>query len=219
MEAASRGRARAVPGGVWRVFVSSSEQPAKGALCPFYRERRGEDCAPGGALRLRAGWGPLGQQSFHKEGQTAGGWGCRGQWGQGPPRTQDEGGPAFLGLCPQRGPQEARAPIPRSLESHLEGVLNPESRALPRSSDSIAWLSVAFGRWSVGPGGLHVIGPLLSPRALHRGLIRESALCSGRAFLRQNRRDFQTIISSVSDLRQCDHRWFRTSQELTVKLQ
>lgn len=32
------------------------------------------------------------------------------------------------------------------------------------------------------PGGLCLIGPLLSPRALHRVLIRESALCSGRAF-------------------------------------
>lgn len=218
MEAASRGGAHAVPGGVWRVFVSCSEQPAKGALCPFHRQRHGGGCAPGGALRLLAGRGPLGQQSFHK-GQTAGGWGCHGQWGQGPPRTRDGEGPASLGLCPQAGPQAARAPVPRSSESHLEGVLNPESRALPRSSDSIAWLSVAFGRWSVGPGGLHVIRPLLSPRALHRGLIWELALCSGRASLRQSRHDFQSVISSVSDIRQCDHRWFRTSQELMVKLQ
>lgn len=69
------------------------------------------------------------------------------------------------------------------------------------------------------PGGLCVVEPLLSPRALHRGLIRESALCSGRAFQWQSSRNFQTIISSVSDVRQCDHRWFRTSRELTVKLQ
>ena len=196
MEAASRGGACAVLGGVWRVFVSCSEQPSKGALCPFYRQRRGGGCAPGGALGLQAGRGHWDSSPSTKKGRRLG-WGHHGQWGQGPPRTRDGGGPASLGL-PQTGPQAARAPVPRSLESHLEGVLNPESRALPRSSDSIAWLSVAFGRWSVGPGGLRVIRPLLSPRALHRGLIQELVLCSGRAFLWQSRHDFQTIISSVS---------------------
>lgn len=78
--------------------------------------------------RLRAWWGPQapgrpeprGQQSYHKEGQTTGGWGRRGQWGQGPPRTRDGGVPASLGLCPQAGPQEAGAPTPRHSESHLE---------------------------------------------------------------------------------------------------
>ena len=118
--------------------------------------------------------------------------------GSGTPEDPRWGRACLSRAVPQTGPQAARAPVPRSLESHLEGVLNPESRALPRSSDSIAWLSVAFGRWSVGPGGLRVIRPLLSPRALHRGLIQELVLCSGRAFLWQSRHDFQTIISSVS---------------------
>ena len=65
--------------------------------------------------------GAAGTAVYHKEGQTTGGWGRCGQWGQGPPRTRDGAVPASLGLCPQAGPQEARAPTPRSSESHLEG--------------------------------------------------------------------------------------------------
>ena len=71
MEAASRGGARAVLGGVWRVFVSCSEQPAKGGLCPLYRQRRGGGCAPGGA----SGSGPAGAAGTAVLPQRADGWG------------------------------------------------------------------------------------------------------------------------------------------------
>lgn len=40
--------------------------------------------APGGALRLQAQPGRWDSSHCHKEGQTTRGWGCRGQWGQGP---------------------------------------------------------------------------------------------------------------------------------------
>lgn len=87
MEAASRGGARAVPGGVWRVFVSCSQQPAKGALCPFYRQRHGGGCAPGGALRLLASRGPLGQRPSTK-----------GRW-------LGDGGAVVSGVRDPRGPE------------------------------------------------------------------------------------------------------------------
>lgn len=81
--------------GRWVVCAHLLGAAREAGLHPF-TEGWGAVCLVGPSGSRPAG--AAGTAVYHKEGQTTGGWGRCGQWGEGPPRTRDGARPASLGL-------------------------------------------------------------------------------------------------------------------------
>lgn len=94
------------------------------------------------------------QLFFHKEGQPELGVGAVSSVWPGTPEDQRWGSACLSRSVSPSGTPGDRGPHTRHVFREPPGkALSPDSRTLPRRPDSLAWQSVAFGRWVSGAWG------------------------------------------------------------------